>query len=579
MLTSGPIQVLMCEGGSALERMADPTFRRRWDSLHALCPWAKAFQTWTFADIWYSVYGRDYEPLLTYVEEEGGNLSGLFALAVHRRTGSLVPVGAHQAEYQVWLATPETGDRFIEAVLDRLAVRFPGGCLTLRWLPPEAPVGWLEAARPWAERTRFKAFSRPLMTVGAGNTLAASLKKKSNKQRLNRLRELGPIRLEIPRSRQEIEPIFDQFMAFCDFRNGARYKCLPFRDDPFKREFYLRLVDAPDITHASVLWAGDEFLAANIGGREVSSVQVGLITQSPFVSKYSPGKYHFLLLGQELGSSGFLDLDLTPSDDLLYKERFADHFDTVHTGTIFFRLRDARRHDLRLKTLSLLRDLLKCIGVTPDAIRTTVGRVSRRLRSRGPFSLVLQSVLGVSRRIWSRTQLNFYQMSPEDTSRMEVSTRFQRDSLRDLLLYEQPFPESRTKFDFIEDAFKRLEAGGHVLTLASGGRLLHCSWVSPVSGPTETELGSQLDVPPDSVMLWDDYTHPSIANDNLYRSSIITRLCEAGSMAHGEGRIFISIPARNHEACLAMDGVGFQPFANVTRSLRLGIKSWSWRFE
>lgn len=381
MVIGEPIQIELREGDSAFELLSEEAFGRQWDSLHAACPWATALQTRAYADIWYSVYAPVHEPLFAFALNETGELTGLLALGRHRSTGALVHVGAHQAEYQVWLSDAEVGDAFIEATLDRLALRFPGGRLTLRWLPSGAPLAWLEPTRPWAARTRFEAFPRPLMTVGAGSAVEPSLRKKNNKHRLNRLRELGPVRLEVLRSRAEIEPIFDQLVDFCEFRNGARYECLPFHDDPYKREFYLQLVDAPAITHASVLWAGNTILAANIGGREDTSVQLGLITQSPFVSKYSPGVLLFLLLGRELGCAGFQDLDLTPSDDLKYKERFADHFDTVHTGTIFFHERAARMHDRKRRVVSALKSCLGVFGLTPETIRLGLGGMRRDRKS------------------------------------------------------------------------------------------------------------------------------------------------------------------------------------------------------
>ena len=579
MVTGEPIQIELREGSSAIDLLSDEAFGRQWDALHVACPWATALQTRAFAEIWYSVYGPAFEPLLVLAFDEAGELTGLLALAVNRSGGGLVPVGAHQAEYQVWLSEAGGGDAFIEAALDRLALRFPGGRLKLRWLPSGAPLGWLNPTHPWAARARFEALPRPLMTVGEGSTVESSLRKKQNKHRLTRLRELGPVRVEVLRSRAEIEPIFDQLVDFCEFRNGARYECLPFREDPYKREFYLRLVDAPEIIHTSVLWAGNTLLAANIGGREDTSVQIGLVTQSPFVSKYSPGKLLFLLLGRELGNAGFRELDLTPSEDLNYKERFADHFDTVHTGTIFFHERAARLYDRKRQAVRALKSCLGILRLTPGTIRLRLGELKRKLRARAPHVMVLHTVTWVLRQLWSRSRLNIYQMGSEDAARIEGSPLFNRDSLKDLLQYEPSSPARPSKFEFLREAFTRLEAGGHVFTLAKGGQLLHFAWVSPVTGPIETELGRPLELPPDSVLLWDDYTHPTLAHEELYLSSLGTRLQEAGPMAIGDGRIFISLPHKHQAACQAMDRVGFQPHATLTRRILLGLKTWKWHIE
>jgi len=579
METGEPMQIQLLEGGAALDRISDPDFRQQWKELHAACPWATALQTLAFADIWYDVYAPAFEPLLALSETEAGRLTGLFALAVNRATKALVTVGAHQAEYQVWLTDAAHGEAFIEAVLGSLASRFPGGHLNLRWLPAGAPVAWLEPGRPWSGRTRFEAFPRPLMTVGPGSTVEAGLRKKNNKHRLNRLNDLGPVSLDVLRSRAEIEPIFDQLVSFCNFRNGARYECLPFQDDPFKREFYLRLVDAPEITHASVLRAGNHILAANIGGRERSSVQLGLITQSPFVSKYSPGVLLFLLLGRELGQAGYQDLDLTPSDDLRYKDRFADHFDTVYTLTVFFREQEALRFDRKRRTIARVKAGLARIGLTPDGIRQVLGRLNRRVRGTLPTTMLFQALRGVLRRVWSSTRLNVYRLSARGAALVEGSDRFNRDCVDDLLRYEPHKPEDRTRFEFLRDAFNRLEDGGHVFTLQRGGQLVHHAWVSPITGPVTTNLGSPYEVPPGSVLLWDEHSHRSVANDDLFRSSVRTRVQEAASMVGEEGGIFIHLPARDHAACESMDRLGFQHHGSLTRRLRFGLRRWTWQLD
>jgi CelD/BcsL family acetyltransferase involved in cellulose biosynthesis len=569
--------VKICAGRSFLHLLSDPTFCRQWDSLFAACPWATALQSRAFAAIWYSSYASVFDPLCVYALDATGGLAGLLALALNRKTRDLVHVGAHQAEYHVWLSIVEDGGSFIESALDKLADRFPGARLRLLFLPPGAPVDWLKPPRPWAGRARLRPIQRPLMAVGVGGNVEESLRKKSNKSRISRLRQLlGPVRLEVLHSRKEIEPLFDRIVDFCDFRNGAYYQCLPFRDDPLKREFYLRLVDSPELTHASVLRAGDETVAVHIGVRNGTSVLLGLITHSPFYSEHSPGKLLLLLLGRELGNEGFQDLDLTPGGE--YKDRFATHSDTVYAGYIFFRRRDVHLHDFSRWVVGLAKVCLARVGVTPESARRRFGQIARILRTNTPHVLALKSLRWAARRAWSETQLNFYQMSPEVAAGMDRDARFRQDSLADLLLYERVMPADRSKFEFLRDALARLESGGHAYTAADGKRLANYAWLSPVAGLVGTDLGSKIDLPPGSISLWDDYTHPASRGLGLHQAGIRTRLRDASRLVK-DGRIFISVLADNGPSRHNIECAGFRWYATVVRRFRLGKATWEWNFE
>lgn len=565
------LRLQLCQGEAATRRMVDQAFGQAWDDLHDACPWATALQTRAFASIWYSVYDALWEPLLVLAEDEQSCLCGLFALAVHRTQGTLAHVGAHQAEYQVWLSRAEAGDAFIEAALDQLALRFPVGSLDLRWLPGSAPTGWLEASRPWASRVRLQSFPHPLMKVGQEGTIEESLRKKNNKHRMNRLRELGPVRLEVFRSRKEIEPFFDRLVEFCDFRDGARYACLPFQDDPLKREFYLRLVDAPEITHASVLMAGEHILAANIGSRGPTSVALGLVTQSPFISKYSPGVLLFLLLGRELGLAGFQNLDLTPSVDLRYKERFADHFSTAHMCHIFFRARDARRN----KAVGVLKASFRRLGLKPDTLLRRLRGAIRLLRG----DLMRCLAQGGRKLIGVRTGLRIYRLDPNHPPPHPEAGPFTRDALQDLMRYRPVSPQDCTTFEFLKEAFDHLKDGGHAFTLVEGDRLLASAWVSPVPGPLDLGLGYPVDLSAGSVLLWDERLHPSVDNDALRRALLQARLPEAIRLVKPGSGIFACACDTDQDAFRRFESLGFQPYAHQIRQVRWGWTAHAFRLE
>lgn len=564
------------EGSDCLALLADPAFRSSWDALYAACPWATVFQSRAFAGVWYSVYAPVFDPLFVYFADPDGRLTDLLALAKNRKNGELVHAGAHQAEYHAWISAGNDSGWFIEAALDELARRFPRAHLRFQCLPPGAPTQWLESGR-WAGRACITSVPRPLMKVGDGSGIAESLRKKSNKSRVNRLQKLlGPLRLEVLECREAIAPIFDQIVEFTDFRAGARFGCLPFHEDPLKREFYLRLVDKPEITHSSVLRAGDEVLAAHIGARSTSAVHVGLITQSPFYSEHSPGKLLFLLLGAELGASGFHDLDLTPWGQ--YKERFADHSDTAYAGVVYFRHRDAILHGVRHHATSLVKFCAPRTGLKREHLRRLL-EVTAAIRRNRPHVFLFKLLRWVKKQVHSHEEEIFFHMDPSAAARLGPDDRFRRDSLADLLLYEQPTSSERTKLQFLRDAYDRLELGAHAYTFAEDKRLAHYAWMRSVAGKTPTTIGDSIDFPPDSITLWDDFTHPASRGKGLHSASIRTRLADAGMAPGTKGRIFISVMADNLPSRHNIERAGFLRYATLVRRIRWGKTSWKWDFE
>src|SRR5690606_38129750 len=114
--------------------------RAAWRQLHTACPWGTVFQGPAFADAWYETYAAVQDPVVVLGWAENRELAGLLLLAQDRASGMLTHVGAHQAEYQAWLALPESADRFpIEALA---AIRQAGlaSRLPFRYLAPGTPL-------------------------------------------------------------------------------------------------------------------------------------------------------------------------------------------------------------------------------------------------------------------------------------------------------------------------------------------------------------------------------------------------------------------------------------------------------
>lgn len=526
-------KIEMVRGAEANALLQDTGFQRAWSTLSSTCIWGTPCQTWAFAEAWLSAYADRYEPLLIIQNDQSGRLRGLLPLAIERSSGSIVHVGAHQAEYQVWLATADNASSFIESALDALAATYPGKRLELQYLPPGSPVGWCEAGTRWGKRALLQEKRRPLLALGPGSAVEESLRKKSNKSRINRLKKVGPLTLVRIQTREQLSAVIDTIADYCDLRQGAINATLPFRDDPFKKEFCLRLMERPETTHASALMLGDEIVAANIGLLNRTSVSLGIVVHSPLLAEHSPGKILILLLAQELGKQGFSDLDLTPGGDL-YKDRSADHSDTVYVLRLYFSHRDyileavkARLHSAAIRNLKTL---------SP----TTVSRLKTVYKSgfRGFLARMKSSFLHSD---LTRHKPVSYRISAEQARQYPSCSIFKRNCISDLLCYEPPSKRAPSKTEFLVDAARNLEAGAQAYTLVEDGVLLHCGWISR-PGTGRTNVDEATPVGSSTCVIWDNFTHPKGRSNDLIKMSLSQRLHDA-AMLHGVESIIVRCEA------------------------------------
>ncbi len=505
-------KVTVARGDDARALIGDPHFRSAWSALAQACPWATPWQSLDHAEIWFSVYREPFDPLLVFQHDSAGDLIGLLILAVNRQTGDIVHVGAHQAEYQVWLATEPNGNLFIQHALGALAARYPDRRLRFQYLPSNTPLEWCRK-RGWAvPRVILRRHLRPSLALGPNSRVEELLRKKSNKSRLNRLRRHGPVALVELGTPEERARHFDTIGDFCDFRQGAINASLPFHDDPRKKELWLRLMEKPGLVHASALMVGDRIAAAHIGPIDGKSVSLGIIAHSPFLADHSPGKLLMLLLARELGRQGFASFDLTP--DGVYKDRFADQSDIVHSLTVYFDpaayLIEAARNHLRLVAARLL------------APRTR--SFMRRTRRSARAYLDSHRYRAIPRlQHWAvRQNAACYTASVGALSCGDDENLLNVNCIADLLLFQAC--GGRSKKDFLSCALQRLEAGDTVFTLAKDGRLLHCAWTSNLSQSKGLHLPKGFTCSSDAHLLWDDFTDSCSATPALKRSSLDQRL-------------------------------------------------------
>ena len=226
--------VQIARGKAAEQLLNDPAFQKDWMDLATGCGWATGCQTWEFADAWYNAYEGLYQALLLFQRDSKGRLIGLLPLAIEMTSNALVYVGAHQAQYQVWIAFDKFSDDFIEQALDLLRAHYPRQQLRLKYLPAGVPMGWRGPRRCWRRYSMLQMRSRPFLALGGDSSINKSLKKSGNRSKINRLKRIGALSFSYISTRAEFEGIIDTVADFYDLRQGAISPSTPFRDDPRK---------------------------------------------------------------------------------------------------------------------------------------------------------------------------------------------------------------------------------------------------------------------------------------------------------------------------------------------------------
>ena len=560
-MTSQPVAsyknaaLLVYPDSEALQAITAPKFQTQWRELAAKCPWATTLQSPEFACTWYECYAEAYRPLVLARFGAGGEMDGLMALAVERASGKLTLAGAHQAEYQVWLALPGA-QTFIVECLERLRqLGFPS--LSFTYLPPGTPLDWRTNA--WIDASTLRAVQRPLLTVDDIEAVRESLAKKKNRRRLEKLQESGPLSFLELHTPEELDAFYDDIIDFYDFRMGAVNGTCPFREDPRKRAFYRTLM-AQGQLHVTVMKIGEKLVASHIGLRNKQEVVLGIVGHSPFQAIHSPGKLHILQLGVMLHEEGFTNLDLTPGGDS-YKEDRATRYDEAHELTVFLDKGALAGHRRSVRVQALEKKIASILRLNKQGLS--------RLRSflRNPIR-ELASLLSSARRwLWSSEETRFYRAEAGAIGAADPG--IQRDSLRDLLYYDKAQQESRSKREFLSNGLYAIESGVHVYSMVREDVLVNCAWVAAsTSKASANEMLRSREYPAKSAVIYDFYAKPS-AGGQGDGSSLLRRIANDAT-AEGTETVFLAIAAEDRAARQAAEAAGFKYQDSVVRSTRFG---------
>jgi CelD/BcsL family acetyltransferase involved in cellulose biosynthesis/RimJ/RimL family protein N-acetyltransferase len=560
-------------GASALTLLCSADFLQRWKALFDACPWGTCFQLPEYGLTWYDFYQEAYEPLVVHQVASDGSLRGLLLLAEHKQTRNLTFAGAHQAEYQVWLALPGEQD-FIENAL--LELRNRGfSRLQFTYVPTGTPLEWFVSGRlRWGRTSDLRPVRKPLMQVSDTEEIRTSLRKKSNKSRINRLQRRGPLTFQQVQTPDELDAFAESFTLYTDFRQGAAHGGCPFSDDPHKYPFHRALLQYPDLIHVTVLKAGEELIAAHIGMVNRREVTLGIIAHSPFVAADSPGKLLVLYLGLLLSDQGISEFDLTPGGDS-YKDRFATHYSEAYQLTVFLDRQLWWRSGACAGCVGAAKESAKCLRLDPRRVVAKASALGRGISRISFSSLVRWADRVTARWLWSTTEMRFYRMTASQAQQMPTDAKISEGSIADLLCYV-PFERGQpSKQAFLNSALNRIDKGSLIYSRSEDGLLVHCGWAKV--GETKsfiTEVQHEYEYPPDSAVLSDYYTHPQYRGRGFYSSSLRQMLHDVAGR-EGVEFIYIAVLSDNRASRSVIEKTGFEYQGSIIRRKRFRSETYS----
>ena len=370
----------IARGTEAAEMLGNESFRAKWGQLYQECPWATAAQSPAFVTSWYETYKQQYSLLLVGEFSASGDMTGFLPLALNGSGRAELP-GAHQAEYQSWLALASNSRSFLEGSLRLLSRKTEIGALLFRYLPSGAPVegGGTSSSSPWI--WEMESHKRPIVRLASGANVTEYLQQKRNKtikNSWNRLKQVGSVRLEQIRESEQLAPIFDQLIEWYDARQELAHGKRPFQTDKNKKTWHLHLLKE-GLLHLTLLKAGQETVSALFGLSDGKTYSVLMPMFAPKYARYSPMAIHHLLLVERLHAEGYSVLDLTPGPDP-FKERFAGEYERVSVVSIYFKQREWIKAKVRRRSRVFTKGVLSALGIAPSSLARTLPRIQAFLK-------------------------------------------------------------------------------------------------------------------------------------------------------------------------------------------------------
>jgi hypothetical protein len=420
---------------------------------------SSVFQRPEFIVGWFTSKRLEYLPIIV-AEYHGKKLTALMCLAsdidliqTPNRKTKIVGAGEYDAEYQGWLCSHDKHLDFLESALKRLFSIFPNAQLSLRFFLDDAIATKIKNNPTLKKWITVQDFKRPIADLQTP-AFDKILRKRHLKAKINRFNRAGTAELEVIRTRERLLDVLPQVMLLYDFRQGAIFNKYPSVKFLNENPLFVELMDS-GIMHFSVLKLQGEITSCIVCYHCEKWIHLaGMITYSPFFARLSPGLVHIYLLSEKLRTEGFEFFDLTPGYDD-YKDKFSTSNDVVFELTFS----PDKISKISKKTKIAFQNFLIRKGIRPMSFDLGIKKKKYLLgeKTKGIIRLLGGLISG-----------------SQHVENIDMVT-FRKNSIQDLFNYKEE--GMLTKWEFLEDAFSKIEGGGQFITATLDETLLSCIWL------------------------------------------------------------------------------------------------------
>lgn len=474
-------------GQEAHLKMNNPEFLKGWRVLHDHCEWSTPLQGDIFAKTWFETYAEVYSPIICFEQNSDGGLNHLIILAAKLSHSQIEICGTYHAEYQCWLSVKDDIADFIRNVMGELYHSNGQEELSLKFVPPELHSLLEKKTDVLGKKFNLYSDEKPITRFDSDPLPWASLRKKSNKSKLSRLKKLGEISVELKSfnnddNHDEAAAFLKQTAKFYDFRQGALHNSFPFENDPKKHDFYLKLLTQTDHYQALIMSIDDKMIASAIGLINNGEFSVNIFCFDVSLSRHSPGKFLFLRGAELLADTGLSTIDFTPGGD--WKWRYANDKQEV-SNLIIYQKNAAYYKAVANDTLrSMAKIILNILDISPEKLKTKQSHSESAQNQQPALS---------SKHVTYKFELH-------EEIETNSSGLFKLNDIGNLGMY----PSSSSKQKFCSDALQRLSVGKNNLSCLIDNTLAYSFWI---------ENGKTLNASENSVYISDYYLNDNHLNN------------------------------------------------------------------
>ncbi|WP_113922998.1 GNAT family N-acetyltransferase [Cognataquiflexum aquatile] len=463
-------KVMFLEGDACFEYLSSSDLVKEWKELMDKSPDSSVFQSPEFVVPWFKENKNEFSPLILLLYSRG-TLVGLLSLArkINVSTGKLskhlVGAGHFYALYQTWLVVDGYETTFWEKGVLGLMKHIPGCEINLKSLTNLKSYKAIAPNDKVSKYSVIEKYHNPILGFNFDD-FQKIINKRHFKAKFNRVKKSGDLKFELLNSVDRLQFALDQIEVFHNIRQGAAFNKTPFPLDKEERKIFIEWFKN-GLLHATVLYLDEKLIGAVImikDGKHTVHL-AGLITYSPFHGKFSPGLVHLYLLVLSLKEEGFQFLKLSPGYDS-YKERFSNENEELFELLISKNKISLLKRKFRI----IIRNVLLTKGIRPMDVSVWIDKKQASLKNKWYRIKKGNAYKDVD---W---KVILEKIDPANEIKIKNNLDFRVLDISQLLLVDDcTFEISR--WEFLQDALKRLEENQLFYTMTDKNRLILCIWM------------------------------------------------------------------------------------------------------